>query len=299
MKKLKFINCVGMSSSGKSSFTSHFLRNRGDYIELNRDDIRFDTFNKGKRCWLSYKFNYKNEKIVTEKEDCLARYAVSNNLNIICSNTNLSTKTRNKWKAFADQHGYKYSEKAFPIEWEEARKRNQQREGGVSESVLWTQYLRMNEYLGRRTYQGTPNKPNAVIIDIDGTVACMKGIRKPFEWDKVGEDNPRLFVINMLEGLMGQGITPVFLSGRDGCCQKDTYDWIYRNIMDTDFHLFMREPNDSRKDKIVKEEIFWKYVANNFNVVGAIDDRSSVLQLWRELGINNIIDVSGDRYYEF
>ncbi len=297
MKQL--ILTVGISCSGKTTWSEDFVRNRCDWVNLNRDDVRFNTFTQGKRDWTKYKFNNKNEKRVTNIIDGFSEETVAQGCNIIVSDTNLNEKTRNKWKAFAEQHGYNYSEKAFPIEWEEARKRNQQREGGVSESVLWTQYLRMNEYLGRRTYKGTPKKPNAVIVDLDGTVACMKGVRKPFEWDKVGQDKPRLFVINMLEGLMDQGITPVFLSGRDGCCQKDTYDWIYRHIMDTDFHLFMREANDSRKDKVVKEEIFWKYVANNFNVVGAIDDRSSVLQLWRELGINNIIDVSGDRYYEF
>lgn len=297
MKEL--ILTVGASCSGKTTWAEEIIRNSSDWVNLNRDEVRFNTFTKGERSWIKYKFNNKNEKRVTSIIDSFAVDAVAQGCNIIVSDTNLNLKTRNKWKAFAEQHGYKYSEKVFPIEWEEARKRNQQREGGISESVLWSQYLRMNEYLGRRTYQGTPNKPNAVIVDLDGTIADMDGIRKPFEWDKVGQDKPKLFVINMLEGLMEQGITPVFLSGRDGCCQEDTYDWIYRNIMDTDFHLFMREPNDSRKDKIVKEEIFWKYVANNFNVVGAIDDRASVLQLWRELGIKNIIDVSGDRYHEF
>lgn len=298
MKEL--ILTIGASCSGKTTWSEEFIRNRSDWVNLNRDDVRFNIFTHRKRDWAKYKFNSKNEKRVSSVIDQLAYDAVVENKNIICSDTNLSPKTRNKWKTFAEKYGYKYSEKAFPIEWEEARKRNQQREGGVSESVLWTQYLRMNEYLGRRTYQGTPNKPNAVIIDIDGTVACMKGIRKPFEWGKVGKDKPRYFVIDMVRGLMDQGITPVFLSGRDGCCKEDTYKWVREYIMeDEPFYLFMRETNDSRKDKVVKEEIFWKYVANNFNVVGAIDDRSSVLQLWRELGINNIIDVSGDRYYEF
>lgn len=291
---------VGISGSGKTTWSEEFIRNRSDWINLNRDDVRFNTFTQGERSWIKYKFNNKNEKRVTSIIDSFAVDAVAQGCNIIVSDTNLKLKTRNKWEDFADQHGYKYSEKPFLIEWEEARKRNQQREGGISESVLWSQYLRMNEYLGRRTYKGTPNKHNAVIVDIDGTVACMKGLRKPFEWDKVSNDRPRYFVIDMVQGLRDQGITPVFLSGRDGCCIEDTYKWVREYIMeDEPFYLFMREPNDSRKDKIVKEEIFWKYVANNFNVVGAIDDRASILQLWAELGIHNIIDVSGDRYYEF
>lgn len=298
MKQL--ILTVGISCSGKTTWAEDFVRNRRDWVNLNRDEVRFNTFTQGQRNWTKYKFNKKNEKRVTNTIDNFAEESVAQGCNIIVSDTNLSLKTRNKWKDFAEQHGYKYSEKAFPIEWEEARKRNQQREGGISESVLWTQYLRMNEYLGRRTYKGTPNKLNTVIVDIDGTVASMKGIRKPFEWDKVGNDRPRYFVIDMVQGLMDQGITPVFLSGRDGCCQEETCKWIKEHVMEGEpFFLFMREPNDCRKDKIVKEEIFWKYVANNFNVVGAIDDRASILTLWRELGIHNIIDVSGDRYYEF
>lgn len=298
MKEL--ILTVGMSCSGKTTWAEDFVRNRCDWVNLNRDDVRFNTFTHGKRDWTRYKFNNKNEKRVTAIIDGFSEEAVAQGCNIIVSDTNLNEKTRNKWKAFAGQHGYNYYEKVFPIEWEESRKRNQQREGGVSESVLWSQYLRMNDYLGRRTYQGTPNKPNAVIVDLDGTIADMKGVRKPFEWEKVGNDNPRQLVIDMLYGITDTGVIPVFLSGRDGCCVKETSDWVHEHVMyGVPFHLFMREPNDYRKDKIVKEEIFWKYVANNFNVVGAIDDRASVLQLWRELGINNIIDVSGDRYYEF
>lgn len=299
--KSKIILTVGMSCSGKTMWAEGFTRNRDDWINLNRDDVRFSMFTNGKRDWTRYKFNNKNEKRVTEFIDEIATGVASVNQNIIISDTNLNPKTRNKWKAFADTFGYNYEEKVFTVDWETARKRNQQREGGVSESILWSQYLRMNKYLERPVYVPDETLPKAVLVDLDGTIASMKGIRKPYEWDKVGEDEPRKVVIAAVQGILDNlNVEPIFLSGRDGVCAEETYNWIKKYVMDDiDFRLYMREQNDSRKDKIVKEELFWQYINGKFNVVAAIDDRASILQLWRELNIPNIIDVSGDRYYEF
>lgn len=296
----KIILTVGISSSGKTTWAEDYAM-VNNYFNINRDDIRFSLFTHGVRNWSRYKFNRKNENKVSEEVDNIVNEAAKIQAGIIISDTNLNPKTRNKWREWALENNYQYEEIPFIVSWEEARKRNQQREGGISESVLWGQYLRMNEYVGRKTYTPNTNLPKAIIVDVDGTVADMTGIRKPYEWDKVNLDKPREFVVSMVNGLMNYfDIMPVFVSGRDAICKDATYDWIYENVMfGIDFHLFIREQGDMRKDKIVKEEIFWKYIAHNFNVVGAIDDRESILDLWRELGISNIIDVSGDRHNVF
>lgn len=41
---------------------------------------------------------------------------------------------------------------------------------------------------------------------------------------------------------------------------------------------------DNRKDDIVKEEIFWDKIAENYNVECAFDDR--VMEMWRRIGVN-------------
>ena len=33
-------------------------------------------------------------------------------------------------------------------------------------------------------------KEKAIIVDVDGTLADMRGVRSPFEWDKVLQDKP-------------------------------------------------------------------------------------------------------------
>lgn len=293
MKQL--ILTVGASCSGKTTWAEEFIKGRLNWVNLNRDEVRFSLFTGGKRDWTKYKFKKSNEERVSQVINQLAYDATLENDNIVVSDTNLNPKIREEWKKFAEENGYCYSEKVFPCDWDELVKRNNQREGGISQSVLWSQYLRMNDYLGRKTYKPDTSKKDVFICDIDGTIASMQGIRKPFEWNKVGLDLPRLQIINMVEGLINSGVEPIFLSGRDGVCVDETYKWINDNLMQhygSGFHLYMRNPNDNRKDTVVKEELFWKYVEPNFNVVACIDDRPCMVRLWYELKIPNVVAVA-------
>jgi len=51
------------------------------------------------------------------------------------------------------------------------------------------------------------------------------------------------------------------------------------------YKLFMRTTNDSRPDTIVKREIFEEHVKPHYNAEYIIDDRPSVCQMWRDLGL--------------
>ena len=134
--------------------------------------------------------------------------------------------------------------------------------------------------------------PKCIIVDIDGTIAEMNG-RGPFEWHKVSHDKSRKFVLDMIEGVVRENdCFVVYLSGRDAICEDDTRKWIYDNTCDytfsNDWQLYMRNKNDTRKDRIVKEEIFWNVVAPKYNVIGVFDDRPQVLQMWYELKLPNV-----------
>ena len=50
----------------------------------------------------------------------------------------------------------------------------------------------------------------------------------------------------------------------------------------------MRPQGSFEKDTKVKEDLFWENVADNYNVLFAIDDRPCIIRLWRELGIETI-----------
>lgn len=302
----EMIVTVGCSGSGKTTWAEEYVReNYPNWTNVNRDDERFALTNNGVRDWTKYKFNKSNERKVTEIVDAKLAQALLTGQNIIVSDTNLNPKFRAKFKELAQEHGYKYSEREFVVPWIELEKRNVNRQGGVSMTVLRSQYLRMEEYLGRKRYEADESKQPAVIIDIDGTIADMTGIRKPFEWNKVYNDRPRTPIIEMVVGLINAGYKPIFLSGRDGECSELTQDWIIEHVYKCssytgpiEYEFLMRTAGDSRKDFIIKEELFWQ-VADKYNITTAIDDRPQVLRLWEELGIKNIVSVGGSLYNEF
>lgn len=304
MQKTKLILTVGISGSGKTTWAEEFTRNRGDWVNINRDDIRFSMSNNGVRDWSTYKFKRSKEKLVSEIAMNLAKVSSRAGKSIIISDLNLSQRVRNMWRDFAKSYHMSFEVKEFEVSWEDAVKRDTQRFGGLGVSVLRKQWEMWNTYIGRRVYIPDESLPKAFLCDIDGTVACNTSGRGWYDWDRVDEDFPRKHVVSMVHGLIQSGLIPVFLSGRDGSCSKKTYDWIMEYIMvdylpeNDGFHLLMRDPKDHRRDSVIKEEIFWKYVANRFNIVACIDDRPQMIRAWEDLKIPNIIAV-GNQTKEF
>ena len=288
---MKAIITVGISGSGKTTWAEDFCEENVDYVNINRDDVRFALFNDGVRDWSEYKFNKANEGRVSEVIDQQMFTAMMETKNIIISDTNLTKKYRDRLTSKLEGWGYEVEFKEFDITLEEAWKRNSNRVGGIENHIVYSQYRKWCEYKGRKTYEPDYDLTKAVIVDIDGTVADMKGVRGPFDWAKVGEDKPRYMVLSMVEGFVSEGYDVIFLSGRDGKCYQDTKDWLDSNFS-YDYKLFMRDSGDCRKDTVIKEEIFWENVAPDYCVMMAIDDRPCVIRLWHEIGIKNVISVA-------
>ena len=289
---MKATICVGISASGKTTWAQ---LDQQDADDINRDFIRFNVVCPGTD-WSNYKFTNKREQDVTTIQEDMVLDAWKYGRDVIISDTNLNPKIRNKWQQFLTELGYEVEIKEFPITLEEAWKRDQLRSNGVGRDVIYTQYQKWLEYKGRKTYIPDESKPKTILFDIDGTLAQMEG-RSPFDWDKVGTDSVKELIKAMADGYDQQGYFIICVSGRDSVCYYETQLWLERaNIPYC--CLFMREENDTRKDTIIKEEIFWDKIANNYNVVGVVDDRPSVLRMWHELKIPNVISV-GNPWIEF
>ena len=122
-------------------------------------------------------------------------------------------------------------------------------------------------------------KKKAVVVDVDGTIALMEGKRTPFEWEKVGLDSPN---------------TPIIIvSGRDGCCRKETEKWLVDNEVPVD-QFFMRPAGDVRRDSVIKEEIFHRFIEPMYEVELVLDDRNQTVAKWRELGLTCLQVADGD-----
>jgi hypothetical protein len=134
--------------------------------------------------------------------------------------------------------------------------------------------------------------PGAWIVDIDGTLALNKSGRSPYDWSRVGEDELNGPVYLALRGLEKMGLEIVLASGRDAVCRPETEDWLFRHGIN-DPPLFMRAEGDMRKDSIVKRELL-EVIAKEWNVVGVLDDRNQVVQMWRSVGLPCFQVADGD-----
>lgn len=138
----------------------------------------------------------------------------------------------------------------------------------------------------------------AVIVDVDGTVADMgkgqPGRRGPFDWDRVGEDEPRLPIIHLVQRLRGPYTHILWVSGRDSVCRQATQLWLNKHCSACGESLFMRPEGDYRPDDIVKLEIYHQYIASDYNVLWVLDDRNKPVRMWRTLGLTTLQVADGD-----
>ena len=166
--------------------------------------------------------------------------------------------------------------------------------------VLRSMYKNMQKYLGKHSeYVPDTSKPKAIIVDLDGTIA-NNDHRNAFEYHKIPNDKPIEKIVDLVKMYSDFGHDIICVSGRNAGNKEDhkkfhrlTKQWLDDNNIPW-YSLHMRDWNDYRKDDIVKEEIFWEKIADKYNVVLALDDRSQVVEMWRRIGVTCLQVAHGD-----
>ena len=118
-----------------------------------------------------------------------------------------------------------------------------------------------------------------VLVDIDGTLALRSG-RHPFEWERVHTDQPNLPVVNCVRALSNQGFEIVFVTGREELLRDSTTKWLQQHV-GVRGRLLMRVTGDHRPDVVVKSEFIKQGAINSNDVLLVLDDRDSVVKMWR------------------
>jgi predicted kinase len=152
--------------------------------------------------------------------------------------------------------------------------------------------------------------PKAILCDLDGTLALI-GDRSPYDaTDCDLKDLPNWPVVQCILAMHAQGYRIIFMSGRDQKYRAETERFIQKHCrvpvewafsMSNDerakdtpipYDLYMRgetaiDPSkmDTRKDSIIKRELFDRYIAGRHNVLFVLDDRDQVVDLWRSMGL--------------
>lgn len=290
MKKL--ILTKGLQASGKSTWAKEQLKKYpGRYKRINRDDLRLMFDNE--------QFNPKREKFITVAQRTLILEALDAGFHVIVDDTNLNPRYISefeklvKGKAQVSIKDFTEAPLERCIEWDLKRK------SSVGKDVIIQTY---NKWLKPKS-ETKPIKynnelPDAIICDLDGTLCLMKN-RSPYEWKRVGEDVVNKPVQDVVLKHMVTGGNVIYLSGRDGVCQPETFDWLKRHGMWDEklserYSLYMRTEGDNRKDSIVKKELFDKHVKGKYNVLYVLDDRNQVVDVWRDMGLTCFQVAEGD-----
>lgn len=149
-----------------------------------------------------------------------------------------------------------------------------------------------------------------VVCDIDGTISKVGDRIKYLEqtskdWDAFygacGEDEPNKPIIELLDNFTwNTGCKVVYCTGRRESCRNDTELWLTLNVFSWGFtgDLTMRKDGDFRPDTIVKKELLDNYLAENGytkdDVAFILEDRSSVVKMWRDAGYTCLQVAEGD-----
>lgn len=295
---MKAVITVGVSASGKS----YWADAQAGYTVINRDNIRRRILmaeglltSTEQNMWKVWDF--KREPEVTAVVDRLLDEAREGRDNVIFSDTNLNPGRLKNRVIQLESMGYTVEIKYFPVAFEVALERDRNRIHSVGEKSIrqqWLKWLALPQN-GIRKYKRNDLLPYAIIVDVDGTVA-KRGDRSPYDWHRVDEDECMWHVCRIVEA-MASSNEIVFMSGRDGICYDDTYEWLMRFFPNTPFKLYMRKAGDKRRDSIVKAELFFEHVEPKYNVACVIDDRKSVVRMWTDIDLD-VIDV-GNHYEEF
>lgn len=119
-----------------------------------------------------------------------------------------------------------------------------------------------------------------VICDIDGTLA-LRGDRPPYKFEWAGNDSLNNHVAELLDKYKSDGLSVVFVTGREEKYRTITQDWLNKHRF-AGCMLLMRRDGDPRSDDIVKKEIFDQNL-KQFHVYLVLDDRNRVVEMWRDV----------------
>lgn len=272
----------GLPASGKSTRAKELMLEMGNTVRINKDLLRtmlhFD------------KFNGHNEGLTRDAARVLAKFYLMNKVSVIIDDTNLNPSTLQSWKDLAKELQAKVQVERLDTTVLECVRRDNEREKQVGGTVIKNMALQY----------GLVTLGNKIVIcDIDGTIADTEHrthfVTQPVkDWkgffEAMDKDPVRLDVQKILIDYYNQGCTVVFMSGRPDTYRDRTLDWLQHNNLTFAFTLIMRRANDKRDDTEVKRQMLHTYFPEKNNIQAVIDDRPSVIRMWREEGLT-VLDV--------
>jgi len=269
----------GLPGSGKTTYARELV-NKG-WVRVNKDDLRAMLHNS--------KFSKDNEKFVLKLRDDVIVRALTQGQNVVVDDTNLDPKHSETFKNLAIVFETFYEEKFFDVSVKECIRRNQLRDKPVPDKVIYAMHDR---YLvpPPAVIAYDDNKEEAIIVDIDGTLAHIADGRSPYDASRAMNDSLDDAVSVVTAMMYDHGYKVIILTGRNEDHREVTEEWLKANNVEYD-ELYTRLNSDvddkgkQLEDSIVKERLFRTHVEPRFNVKFVLDDRNRVVDMWRRIGL--------------
>lgn len=301
---------IGLPASGKTTY-AHQIKDH--YARVSRDVIRAQMFGIEGKVVLEFE----KESAVTNVQRGIVLSFLNAGRDVVLDDTNLRSKYVREWVELAHKNGHKVDFKVFEVDVPTLIKRNDLRalNDAVPEKAIATLAAKFTKagkpnidpwkiydevQRGRfvpELYYPDVSKPKAILVDLDGTLALNNAGRSFYDWGKVYDDDVNENVLSLVHSLSDE-FKIIFMSGRDERARGETVRWLYDKAdffteeIITPFskwslaaELHMRPQGDQRPDSVVKAELFDEHVRDNYNVVAVFDDRNSVVDMWRSMGL--------------
>lgn len=291
----KLIITSGLPRSGKTTWAKEMVTTSGNYVRINRDDLREMLHNN--------KWSFKNEDITMAIQKAAVETALRKGKSVIVDDTNLGKYHLDRWSNIARECDATFEVKKF-------------------DSTNIAQLIARDDFdeVSRRgahvivrlaLENGFISFPDdsVVVCDLDGTL-CDIEHRRHFvrdgnkDWNSffagTMDDTLRKEVHDMLvkfHKIDGKKI--IFVSARPEKCRFDTEAWLFMNGYSLSYRLdpednemryealLMRPDSDTRDDTIIKQEILDKYLRKE-SIHKVIDDRPKVVRMWESNGLDVI-----------
>lgn len=302
----KLIMCVGLPGSGKTTWAvDEVVRNYPQVTRVNQDDIRKQL---GWLSWKTWDFKGEREKQVHTIKEQRIREGLNAGLTVISDDTNLGRKRKSQLEGIARECHAAFEVKRFDTPIEECIRRDAARspEAQVGEQVIHrmaTQYNLLPAQADGGSFtlkvQAQPELMPAIICDLDGTLSLNKdadGKQHRSFYDATGCSNDIVnpAVLKTIRCFHRAWVYQIiYLSGRFERHRAETQEFFNKNSCPPG-PLYMRKDGDTRKDYIVKGELFDAHVRGKYNVVFVLDDRNQVVDYWRRIGLTCFQVAPGD-----
>ncbi len=281
--ELKIIMLQGLPGSGKSTWAKQMSRNNQQYVRVNKDEIRE---------MIGYTPHREN-MVCAIRDAIVTNTLLVQKKHIIVDDTNFHPKHEKRLRELAALCHATFEVYPFDTPLEQCIANDLKRPKSVGEKVIkkmWREYVR-KPFVRKEHENGLQL---AVICDLDGTLCLFEGKRGPYETEKAGDDDINPAVQTLLNDWRGTHEYPIiFMSGRDSKYREITEAWLKKHDFG-DGILLMRPAGDTRKDYIVKEELYQAHIQRNYNICYVLDDRQQVVDMWRRNGLVCLQVAEGD-----